>query len=203
MLGIVVGVDQVVRAARDVRVRGERRLEHPGGSQVDSGVTAGMRRAEQRQPVQRGRVHVVGDTPRGSAASPRGREIARGLVAGAVQRLDRAKVRALAFGPPFATRQRRMIRAARGYAALRRGPAPSTPDGSGSSPRPSRPSRTLDRSAAPRETPAPPRRTRSYEAGRGRRGTTAARLERRNWRTPRRRPAMTGRAGGRPRTRRF
>ena len=192
---IVVGVNQIVRRAGMVRVIAEHRLEDRRGAHVDGEVAALVRRAEERQRVERGGVRIVRIRRDGVRHRVGVGEVARLLVAVAVEDLDGAHI---VLFPRRLRLRRRAPRASapasRALCARRRGPAPSRRDGCRSSPRPSRPSRSRDRSAAPGGRDRRRRRTRSCEAGRDRRGNSPARRARRNSRTTPNRGRVAGRA---------
>ncbi len=95
---IVVRVNQVVGKTRMVRMRRERFFEDGRGLQVDVFVATVVRGPEQRQPVERGCVHVVRVCAVHCLHGVEVGEIACVLVAGAVQIFYGGKIRPLACG---------------------------------------------------------------------------------------------------------
>ena len=195
---VVAGVNQVVRAAGMIRVRGEHPLR-----EVDGGIAGrlllgrrevadvgrehrgerGERRRHPGRPDTRGPRHAW--RPRTRAPAPAGCRRRTAL-----RSPLRTRAPAACRLSPAARRARRPAVRARGGRRRRR-PRP-TADGCRSAPRPRTPSRTPDRRSAPRGTPRPPGRTRSCGGTRGRAGRPVAPRRRRSWRT-------TPRRGRRPR----
>ena len=98
---IVVRVNEVVRKARMIRMRGKNRFENCGRPHIDGEVAAVMRGSQQRQRIKCRRIHVVRILSRQARQRLGKREVAAVLVAVAVQDFDGAHVIPLALGLRF------------------------------------------------------------------------------------------------------